>query len=94
MILKCAKFCRLCHSVLKEGESDKCKRCITNPLWSVIKTYGTELQAARDYANYSIKEGCTEQEDWENLTDEQLIQKAKVLGELGDLQADVIKGEL
>ena len=47
-----------------------------------------ELEEAKLYASLSIKEGFTEEEDWEDLTDEQLVAKAKELGDTGDLYAN------
>jgi len=54
-----------------------------------------QLEEAKQYADQSIKEGYSEQEDWEDLTDEEFVLKAQHDGERGDVEADVLrKGEL
>lgn len=50
--------------------------------------WNKRLEAARHYAHYSIKEGCSEVEDWENLTDEELVKKAEDDGDRGDAYAE------
>jgi len=35
-----------------------------------------QLTEAKHYANYSIKEGYSNEEDWKHLTDEEFVLKA------------------
>ena len=36
------RFCRLCHTQMKEDEYDKCDKCKENPLWWIKEYYGKE----------------------------------------------------
>lgn len=58
-----------------------------NPLKPITVTHA-QLEEARAYANFSIKEGYSTEEDWENLTDEEFVAKARELGDKGDILAN------
>lgn len=40
-------FCRSCHEQLPEGVTGRCDKCITNPLRSIVKSYGSEEDEIR-----------------------------------------------
>ena len=50
----------------------------------------TMLEEAKHYANFSIKEGYSNPEDWENLTDEEFVAKARHDGDKADAYADAM----
>jgi len=53
-----------------------------------MKPTHTQLEEAKQYTSQSIKEGYSNLEDWENLTGEELVAKAKHEGDRGDLAID------
>lgn len=34
------RFCQLCHNELQENETQKCVKCIKDPMWSIVDYYG------------------------------------------------------
>lgn len=46
------------------------------------------LEEAMHYVRQSVKLGYTSEEEWDRLTDEQLIAKATRFAELGDLAVE------
>ena len=47
-----------------------------------------QLQEAKEYIDYGIKEGYFNEEDFENLTDEEFVKKAQELRDKGDAASD------
>lgn len=59
-----------------------------------MKPTHAQLEEAKAYAHYSVKEGWSTEEDWENLTDEEYVLRALHDGDRGDMQAEVEAKEL
>lgn len=66
---------------------------MSNP-WQDEELFKLKVKNAREYANMSIKKGYSSPEDWEGLTDEELVAKAQHDGDQGDVFINAaIKGE-
>lgn|GEM_PF-6562207 len=58
-----------------------------------MKPTYNQLEEAKAYINYGVKEGNLDESDFEDLTDEEFVAKARELMDRGDYYANSMKGE-
>jgi len=51
------------------------------------RQFGNKLKSAKDYVNFNVKEGLWSLEEWENLSDEEFINRAEYEMERSDFYA-------